>query len=185
MCLAKDKQGIVFIRLNQNVQKHPSISVTSYLELIACTPREEVGEEIFCCLVLSWSIWFEKKKSLIIRSWWWSDTWEEKSRAGAMSQTFICCMAGLVPRALSGSFSDNCAWSSSKRRQQLLTLAADICLQYSHSCILQRCCRKHSQVIDFAKLACKSLRLNWTVVNLTPRCGLLSSKHSLPYHTAV
>lgn len=106
-----------------------------------------------------------------MRNWWWSGAWEEKSRDGKMSQTFICWRAGLVPRALSGSFSDNCAWSSPKRWQQLLALAPDICLQYLHSCIQRRCCRKHEQVIDFARLAYSSPRLNWTVVNLTPRCG--------------
>lgn len=100
-----------------------------------------------------------------------------------MSQTFICCRAGLVPRALSGSFSDSCAWSSPKKGQQLLALTPDICLQYLHSCTLQRCCRKHEQVIAFAKLACKSLRLNWTVVNLTPRCGssVIKTHTALPY----
>lgn len=49
----KDKQGIVFSKLNQNIQKHPSAAVTPYLEIIACTAREEVGEEIFGCLFLS------------------------------------------------------------------------------------------------------------------------------------
>lgn len=114
------------------------------------------------CLILKKKS--KHKKVVVVRRW------RRKAKLVQWVQ-FMCYWARLVPRALSGSFPNNCAWSSSKRWKQLLALAPDSCLQHLHSCILWRCCRKHEQVIDFAKLACKSLRLNWTVVNLTPRCG--------------
>lgn len=90
---------------------------------------------------------------------------------GAMSQTFMYSRARLVPRALSGSFS-RLKQLCMIILQKMETAAGTGSWQLSahlHSCILRRYCRKHEQVIDFAKLACKSLRLNGTVVNHTSR----------------
>lgn len=135
------------------------------------------------------------KKLVVVRHMGgvWKQTW--------CNESFMCYRARLVPRAVSGSFSNNCAWSSSKRWNQLLALAPDSCLQHLHGCILWRCCRNHEWVIDFAKLACKSPRLNWAAVNLTPdeglnltpdvglnltpNVGLLSLEQTLPHCAAM